>query len=228
MLLPYFLGDALKHLLCCLAGAEQFLFPKHFHRIWALPTTSPFLYQQNADMCLLLPFKSLYIHFSFSLPQKNKGMFPLCFLFQGQEGLDGERGKPGQQGSPVRDAALLWGTQRPRHRRNREVGRAAVGVCGELWNVAISISQAYGMGIWATFETDKWVTQQGALPVPVSKPSFLNGPWGNRNLRRCWWEMTVEGFAWKWSIWCAAGEVKPYYSTCKMFPLKLLKDFVKD
>lgn len=38
---------------------------------------------------------------------KNKHMFPLCFLFKGQEGLDGERGKPGQQGLPVRDAALL-------------------------------------------------------------------------------------------------------------------------
>lgn len=38
---------------------------------------------------------------------KNKHMFPLWFLFKGQEGLDGERGKPGQQGLPVRDAALL-------------------------------------------------------------------------------------------------------------------------
>lgn len=56
-------------------------------------------------MCLLLPLKSHYIPFSFSLPQKNKDMFPLCFLFKGQEGLDGERGKPGQQGLPVRDAA---------------------------------------------------------------------------------------------------------------------------
>lgn len=82
-------------------------------------------------MCLLLPLKSHYIPFSFSLPQKNKDMFPLCFLFKGQEGLDGERGKPGQQGLPVRDAALFK-VPMPQTWENQGVGRAAVGVCGEL------------------------------------------------------------------------------------------------
>lgn len=40
-------------------------------------------------------------------------MFPLWFLFKGQEGLDGERGKPGQQGLPVRDAAFIVGFPLP-------------------------------------------------------------------------------------------------------------------
>lgn len=173
---------------------------------WALPTTSPFLSQQNANMCLLLPLKSHYIPFSFSLPQKNTDMFPLCFLFKGQEGLDGERGKPGQQGLPVRDAALFK-VPMPQTWENQGVGRAAVGVCGELWNEGIPISQAMEWAFWATFETNKWVTKQGALPVPALKPSFLNE--GLEIVGNGWWEMTMalEGSAWKWSIWCAAGPV---------------------
>lgn len=68
-------------------------------------------YIGRMQICLSSPAPYSVLH-PFLFPTatkvpKNKHMFPLCFLFKGQDGLDGERGKPGQQGLPVRDAALL-------------------------------------------------------------------------------------------------------------------------
>jgi len=77
---------------------------------------------------MLQPFLSLIA----TKVLKNKHLFPLCFLFKGQDGLDGERGKPGQQGLPVRDAALLIVSYpmscacEKQMQRGRKVGRAAV------------------------------------------------------------------------------------------------------
>lgn len=94
-----------------LAVPLSYFFPMHIHGSMHTTHKLQHLCISRMQMCSSYPacaacYTCVCSPFPPKFPRTNKCSFS-CFLFKGQEGLDGERGKPGQQGLPVRDAALL-------------------------------------------------------------------------------------------------------------------------